>query len=342
MAEFAVCHVCTGLAAWGGMKLRLSLAGLTAFCGLAIATTASAAPATPCVPATMTPLATSFPANLPAFGYTATTATASDVHLFATGTTRTEIPLTVGPAIENGYLKVVPTTPLVAGTSYELQYQAFCSYGAYPPSKPLTFTATADAPLPTTLGELTSGPTVTLTDYGTTQVAIAATYSIAAEMKPWAGVYQLGIVFDGKVVETHATVAAAGDAVKVDATGWCDAASAATNKHTVQLRGRLPFAPSVETTSAPLDFVCPPPRIGTPPNNGAVPPTTGASSSGSSGNNDGGTSSTSTTGGCSTSPGSAPASAASIGLVLGLAALVRRRVRRARRISGEWTARRRT
>ena len=145
--------------------------------------------------------------------------------------------------------------------------------------------------MPTKLGEVTSGPTVTLTDYGTTQFTIAATYSVAAEMKPWAGVYQLGIVFDGKVVETHPTLTAAGDAVQIAATAWCDAASAATNKHTIQLRGRLPFAPSVETTSAPLDFVCPAPRIGTPPNNGAVPPATGGSSSGDNGNN-GGTSST--------------------------------------------------
>jgi hypothetical protein len=319
------------------MKLRLVLAGLTACSGLALATTAAAAPATPCAPATMTPQAPSFPANLPAFGFTATTATASDVHLFSVSGARTELALTVGPTVENGYLKVAPAVPLVAGTSYELQYQSFCSYGAYP-SKPLSFTATAEAPLPTALGELTSGPTVTLTDFGTTQVAVAATYSIAPEMRPWFAVYQIGIVFDGKIVETHPTVTAAGDAVQIAATGWCDAASSATTKHTIQLRGRLPFAPTVETTSAPLDFECPAPRFGTPASSGAVPPSGGTSSSGTSGSGTG-TSTTSTTGGCSTSPVSTVSSIASTGILLGLAAFARRRQRR---VSGESKAPRRT
>jgi uncharacterized protein (TIGR03382 family) len=316
------------------MKLRLVVAGLTACSGLAISTIAAAAPIAPCAPATMTPQAASIPANLPAFGFTATTATASDVHLFSVGAARTELALTAGPTVENGYLKVVPTAPLVAGTSYELQYSSFCSYGAYP-SKPLTFVATAEAPLPTTLGELTSGPTVTLTDYGTTEVAIVASYSIAAEMRPWFGVYQIGIVFDDKVVETHPTVTAAGDTVQITAKGWCDAASAARPKHTIQLRGRLPFAPTVETTSAPLDFECPAPRIGTPPNNGAVPPVNGGTSSGGNGT---GASNAGTTGGCSASPASSVSSAASMGLLFGLAALVRRRVRR---VSGESSASRR-
>lgn len=311
------------------MNLRpFAAAGLALCSGLAVATSAEAAPAPTCVSATMTPAAAAFPANLPAFGYTATTATAKDVHLYAVGPTRTELPLTVGPEVVDGYVKVAPAAPLVAGTAYELEFSPFCSYSAYP-TKPLSFTPTAEVPLPTKLGELTSGPTVVLTDYGTTQVAIKATYSVAAEMKPWAAVYQLGMVFDGQVVETHPTFS--GDAVQIDASAWCDDAASKTNKHTLQLRARLPFAPSVETTSAPIEFVCPAPRITTAPDNGAVKP---VGTSGSSGASAG---SPSTTGGCSTSP-AAPSSAASLGFLLAVAALVRR----ARRVSAGAAASTRT
>lgn len=320
-------------------RRRLALACLTACSALVVAGAAAAAPATPCTPATMTPQAASFPANLPAFGFSATKATSADVHLFSVGGARTELALTVGPTVEDGYVKVVPAAPLVAGTSYELQYQSFCSYGPYP-SKPLTFTVTAEAPLPSALGVLTSGPNVTLTDFGTTQVAIAATYTIAPEMRPWFGVYQIAIVFDGKVVETHANVTAAGDAVQIAATGWCDAASSATKSHTIQLRGRLPFAPTVETTSAPLDFECPAPRFGTPASSGAVPPS-GSSSSSSGSGTSGNTGTTTTTGGCSTSPVSTTSTVASLGLLVGLVALARRRMR-GRAVSGEAAAPRRT
>src|SRR4051812_19587451 len=217
-----MCHLRTGVARREVMKLRLLVLGVTACSGLALthAPAAHAAPAPACTPATVTPQAATVPANLPAFGYTATNATTSDVRLFSVTGPRTELPLTVGPAVEDGYLKVAPAAALVAGTSYELEYQPFCAYAAYP-TKPLAFVASAEAPLPTTLGAVTSGPTVSLADFGTTQVTIAATYSIAAEMKPWAGVYVLGVVFDGRVVETHAKLSAAGDSVQIDATGWC-------------------------------------------------------------------------------------------------------------------------
>lgn len=316
------------------MKLRPLFAGLATCSGLAVASTASAAPAMPCAPATMTPIATSVPANLPAFAYSATNATAGDVHLTALSATAPagDVPLTIGPVAE-GHLKVAPTKPLVAGTSYRLEYQSFCGYGPYP-SKPLEFTATAEAPLPTQLGALTSGPTVTLKDYGSTQVAITAGYSVVDEMKPWAHLYQINVAFDGKLVETKSTWSSALDSVQIEAKGWCDQASAATTKHTIQLRGRLPFAPTVETLAANMDFVCPPPSISPPPNNAAVPPTSTSSSSGATGTGTG-TPTTTIHGGCSATPG-ATSSSASIALLFGLAALVRRRV------SGASAAKRRT
>jgi hypothetical protein len=311
------------------MKLRVLLAGLTACSGLALSLSvpALAAPAMPCAPATMTPTAPLIPANLPAFAYSATGASASDVHLFAVAAQKTEVALTLGRTVD-GLLEVKPVAALTPGTSYELSFASFCNYGAYPASKPLTFTATAEAPLPTKLADLKSGPTVTLKDYGTTKYTIAATYALAEEMKPWAGVYQLGIAFDGRLIETHPTTTATGD-LQIDATGWCDTASAATNKHTIQLRGRLPFAPFVQTASADMEFVCPAPKITTPAPNGATPPGTTGSSSGGVGDPSGNGGPTSTANGCSMTPGTSPSSA-SIVLLFALAALGRRRLSRAR------------
>lgn len=319
---------------------RFLVAALTACSGLVVSTSALAAPAMPCAPATVTPQAHSIPANLPAFGYTAVNATSNDIHLRSTsGTAPGEVALTLGRTVD-GYLEVKPSMPLVPGTAYELQFQSFCSYGAYP-STPLTFVADPEAPLPTKLGDLTSGPTVSLKDYGTTQVTINATYTLADEMKPWAAVYELGMSLDGKVIETHRT-AVSGGGIQINAVGWCDAASAALTKHTIQLQAHLPFAPPVATLPATMDFVCPPPSITTPPNNGVTPPTGNASSSSSSGSGIDNPEQPrrTTVNGCSTavaSPGtSSGTSFASIGLVFGLAMLVRRR------LSGASAASRRT
>jgi hypothetical protein len=166
------------------MKRSLVVA-LTACSGLLVSTSAWAAPAMPCAPATVTPQSHSIPANLPAFGYTAVNATANDIHLVRTlaGGATADVPLTLGRTVD-GYLEVKPSAPLLPGSAYELQFQSFCSYGAYP-SAPLAFVADPEAPLPTKLGDLTSAPTVSLKDYGTTQVTINATYTLADEMKPW-------------------------------------------------------------------------------------------------------------------------------------------------------------
>jgi len=323
---------------------RFLVAALTACSGLVISTTVWAAPAMPCAPASVTPHAASIPANLPAFGYTAVNATTSDIHLLVKSGAPGEIALTLGRTVD-GYLEVKPSTPLTPGTAYELQFQAFCSYGAYP-AEPLAFVAAPEAPLPTKLGDVATAPTVSLKDYGTTQVSIAATYTLADEMKPWAAVYELGIAFDGKVIETHPTIS--GGTVQIAATGWCDAASAALTKHTIQLQAHLPFAPPVAVPASTLDFTCPPPSINTPPSDPATPPTGNASSSGSSGSS--GTSGSSgiddpnqprrtTVNGCTTTTAmssGASSSIASIGLLFGLALLVRRR------ISGASAASRRT
>ena len=198
------------------MKLRLLLAGLSACSTLLVSTTVWAVAQPPCVPATMTPKAAAIPANIPAFGYNALTATTSDVHLLA-GVAKTELPLTVGPA-QGGLLKVAPTAALTPGQSYELQFNGFCTYGAFP-AVPLKFTAQAEAPLPTKLGDLQSGPTVALKDFGTTRYTITATYSVAPEMKPWSAVYDIFVVLDGKLVATKPTFNAAGDSVQLVATG---------------------------------------------------------------------------------------------------------------------------
>ncbi len=316
---------------------RFLVAALVAGSGLLLSTAVRAAPAMPCAPATVTPQSASIPANLPAFGYTALNATTNDIHLRATATS-SEVALTFGRTVD-GYLEVKPSTPLVPGTAYELQFQSFCSYGPYP-SAPLDFVADPEAPLPTKLGDLTSGPTVTLKDYGTTQVSITATYTLADEMKPWASVYELGMSFDGKVIETHRT-ATAGGGIQINATGWCDAASAGLTKHTIQLQGHLPFAPPVASLPATMDFTCPPPSINTPPNDPATPPTGNASSSSSSSGaiGNGTTPARTSVNGCSTSAGassSRSSSLASIGLLFGLVALIRRRV------SGASAATRRT
>jgi hypothetical protein len=326
---------------------RSLVAALTACSGLLVTTSVWAAPQMPCAPATVTPQAHSIPANLPAFGYTAVNATANDIHLVRTlaGGTTADVPLTLGRTID-GYLEVKPTAVLVPGAAYELQFQSFCSYGAYP-STPLTFVADPEAPLPTKLGDLTSPPTVSLKDYGTTQVTINATYTLADEMKPWASVYELGMSLDGKVVETHHT-AAGGNGIQINAVGWCDAASASLTKHTLQLQAHLPFAPPVASLPTTMDFVCPPPSINTPGNNPATPPTGSSGSSGTSGTSGSSGIDTpeqprrTTVNGCSTSPvsstsaGTSGTSFASIGLLFGLAMLVRRRV------SGASAASRRT
>lgn len=322
---------------------RSLVAALTACSGLLVSTSASAAPAMPCAPATVTPQAHSIPANLPAFGYTAVNATANDIHLVRTlaGGTTADVPLTLGRTVD-GYLEVKPSAALVPGSAYELQFQSFCSYGAYP-SAPLTFVADPEAPLPTKLGDLASAPTVSLKDYGTTQITINATYTLADEMKPWASVYELGMSLDGKVLETHRT-AVGGGGIQINAVGWCDPASASLTKHTVQLQAHLPFAPPVASLPTTMDFVCPPPSINTPGNNPPTPPsgTSGTSgSSGSSGIDSPEQPRRTTVNGCSTSAVTSAAtssgtSIASMGLLLGLAMLVRRR------LSGASAASRRT
>lgn len=309
---------------------RTLFAALAASTILAIPATVWAAAQPPCTPASMTPsAATSVPANLPGFGYNATAATANDVHLFATSPgPRTEVPVTLGP-VEGGLLKVKPMA-LTAGTSYQLEYSAFCSYGGYP-SKPLTFVAAAEAPLPTKLGETTGVPVVVLKDYGTTQYTITATYSVAAEMKPWSGVYQVGIALDGKLVDTKPTFDTARDTVQVVATGWCTEANAQTKKHTIGLRGTLPFAPTVETTSTDVEFDCPAPKFSTLPSNPPVQPVPGGTTPGGTtgsgaSNDDGGHREASgcSVGSTSTASSPLPSAAFFFGAIFAVIALIRR------------------
>lgn len=230
---------------------------------------ASAAAQPRCVPAQILPSASVVPVNLPGFGYTALKGTVSDVHLWATtGGSRTEIPLTLEHV--DGLLKLSPTTPLVAGSTYELEYAPYC-YGTVTNPGPYKFTATASAPLPTKLGAVSGTPTVVTKDFGTTQFTIDARYALDPAMKPWASVYQLLVLLDGRLVGTKATLA--GDAVDIRAVGWCDAANAASRTHALTLRARLPFAPTLDTDATALTFDCPAPVLHAPV--GAAPPGTG-------------------------------------------------------------------
>ena len=328
----------TELAVPRAMTLRPLL--MTSVCAgvLAIsahATSAFAMAPPPCMPAAMAPNVSNIviPANIPGFGYTAVKAAEKDVHLFSTTGTQVELGVNVGP-VEGQYIKVAPKTALVPGTAYRLEYDPFCSFGATP-AKPITFTAGAEAPLPTKLADLVCAPTVTTKDFGTTQYSIVATFTLAAEMQPWLDVYQVALSVDGKLVPTTRAAGAA-DSFTATATGWCDATNAATKTHAVQLEARLPFAPSVETAVTQITFDCPGPKITTsPPYTGPTGgPAGGGSSSGSNPTNptsSGGSSTpgTSNSGGCAIADVPGAASPLPLGAVaLGIAAAVSRRRRR--------------
>lgn len=325
----------TELAVPCAMKMRPLLMTSVFAATFAAAGAASAMAPPPCMPAAIAPNASGIviPANIPGFGYTAVKAAEKDVHLFSTTGTQVDIGVNVGP-VEGQYLEVTPKTPLVPGNTYRLEYDAFCQYGGAP-SKPLTFTAGADAPLPTKLADLVGAPTVTTKDFGTTQYTVVATFALSPEMKPWLDVYQVALSVDGKLVSTL-RAAGANDSFTATATGWCDATNAATKIHKVQLKARLPFAPAVESAVTDLTFDCPAPKIATsPPYTGPTGGTggggttlPGASSSGGSGS---GTSTpgTSSSGGCAIAMDSQASSPLALGAIaLGLAAAVSRRRRR--------------
>jgi MYXO-CTERM domain-containing protein len=308
------------------MKLRLLLAGLSACSALVVATSAHAAPAPACTPATMSPRAATIPVNLPGFAYTALSATANDVHLFDAASS-SQLPVVVGPVVD-GLMKVVPSNPLIAGKSYRLEFSPMCSYGPVPPATPISFTAVAEAPLPTKLAAPLAAPTVVLRDYGTTSFTITTSTTLEPEIKPWLSIYQLVLLLDGKLVATKATVN--NDAVQVVADGWCDAAFASTSKHTIQLRGRLPFAPTVDTLGTEVTFDCPAPVIGTPPNTPPTAPPPGTTPPGTPGAPvvTNGTHA----GGCSVSAnGASSSSLPLLGVAIGLLAAITRR-RRAQRL----------
>jgi MYXO-CTERM domain-containing protein len=312
------------------MKLRTMLAGLAACSTLAAASNAWAVAIPACTPAAVTPNLTNLtvPANLPGLAYDALAATSNDVHLFATSSGKTEVPITVGP-VQDGVLKLTPSA-LVPGTSYELQYSAFCQYSPYP-AQPFDFTVGPEAPLPTSMGTA-QGATIKTTNFGTTEYTITAAYSLAPEVKPWLGIYQLTMVLDGRPVATQPVVLGGGDGVQLSAKGWCDATNAATKTHTIQLRGTLPFTPTLDTASVEATFDCPASSVTTLPSDPASPPSGGGTTtsggtatSGGNGSSDPGGSSG---GGCSAAPSRSTSTFAFAGaMALGLAALLRSRRR---------------
>jgi|GEM_PF-2427013 len=305
-----------------GRRIQRRILGLLA-AGSVVATAGQAAAMAPppCAPAVVAPRAQHVPANLPGFGYTALSAEAKDVHLYNVTGGKTEVPLTLGPA-SDGYLKLVPSTPLVPGSSYELEYAPFCWRSAYT-SEPLKFVVTPEAPIPTKLGTIEEAPTFALKEYGTTQVTFTEAFLIDAEMKPWLAVYSLALHFDGKPITTKIVPAAGGDALSVSGTAWCDEASAATTTHTLALRAKLPFAPTLESPVATLQFQCTAPKITGAPAHPIPTPTANPRPSGGGSEP---TTVTTTQGGCSASPASTSSLAGlGVGLFVALIGLARRR-----------------
>lgn len=294
----------------------LTLATLSLGLGLGTPSIARAMAPPPTPSATIRPTASLIPANLPGFGYTALEAKESDVQL-TTGGGAVDVPLTVGPVVD-GLLKITPSEPLEPGAAYRLEYNAFSNYAPFP-HEPIEFKVADPAPLPTQLGELTAGPTVSLKDYGTTKATITASYALAEEMRPWAEVYELFVVLDGRPIETKPTFSDARDAVTVEAVAWCDEARAALSTHTIALRARLPFAEDVNTPSAEVPFTCPAPNIKPPQSQPPAPPAP-APEAPAAGAEDVG-------GGCAVSPSGARY-AAGIALFFGLVASALRLRRR--------------
>ncbi|MDB4941039.1 MAG: hypothetical protein JWP97_573 [Labilithrix sp.] len=308
------------------LPFSLGLAGLAAVTILATPGPAHAVAAPPCAPATITPRAAAVPANFPGFAYTASQGTAADVHLKAGGEAQAVV---VTPG-EGGLLKVTTVKPLAAGTSYSLDWEKVCTYGITPPPEPFSFTVTPEAPLPTTLGAAPAAPSVSTRDLGSTAFTITTSVTLAPEMKPWLAAYQLLVLLDGRLVATKATPGD-GDTVALVADGWCDQAFASRSDHKVSVRGRLTFAPTVETPPVDLTFACPAPKVAVLPSDPATPPpgvtprpaSTVGVTPGTAG----------TTGGCATAPGARDTSFAALGLgALALvSALARRRASAATR-----------
>ncbi len=273
-----------------------------------------------CIPARVAPAATAIPHNFPGFGYDVPNAMTTNVHLVDTTKGAGELPTTIGP-VTAPWNKIVPQAGFTVGDSYTLTFDSLCYGMTLPEQKPITFTIVADAPIPTMLGDVMGTPTVVVKDRGTSEVDFDATYMLSAEMKPWAAVYELALEMDGRTLETHATVAAAGDTVHITSRGWCDDASSKTTKHAVRLTATLPFSPGLQTAPTALDFTCPAAHIVTPTPGALTPPTpTDTTTTPTSG---AGTHS----GGCAVSASSAASDGilGGVGLLLGVTVILRKR-----------------
>ncbi|MCA9583742.1 MAG: hypothetical protein KC657_00115 [Myxococcales bacterium] len=256
------------------MKASTKIRGL-AFAGAAFLapSAASAAAPPPCMPAVVAPATSAIPVNLPGFAYTALKATTQDIHLYDAAT-RQELPVRLEPSA--GVMKMTPQDPLVVGTRYRIESKPFCSYSAVPAQEPFEFVAAAAAPIPTTVGTLRGAPTVKVEDRGTAKLIVNASYELTDEMKPWATVYQLLVVVDGRPIATKTTFSSPLASADLSATGWCDETNAGTATHTIQLRARLPFSPDIDSATTTATFDCPAPKIAKPPAPtiapGATPP----------------------------------------------------------------------
>jgi hypothetical protein len=207
----------------------------------------------------MRPRATTIPANLPGFGYDALNATAMNVRLTSAGSVPVPVPVTIG-SVSDSLLQVKAS--LTPGTSYTLDFDSMCQFGAFANPEPIHFTAGPEAPLPTKLGDFKNAPTVSIKDFGTFALTVIADFTLASEMTPWAGVYDLNLALDGRALPTKTLPE--GPTVTFNAQGWCEAADATKPTHQITLQGRLPFTPLLETAPQSLTFSCPAPDIHTP------------------------------------------------------------------------------
>jgi hypothetical protein len=278
-----------------------------------------------CIPPRIAPAASAIPKNFPGFGLDVPMAQSQSIHLVDVTRGAGDLPLTLGP-VTGPWLKVVPQAGFTVGDAYTLSSDQSCTGLTVPNQKPISFTIVAEAPIPTTLGTVAGTPTFKVTDYGTSELSIDASYTLSAEMKPWASVYELGINFDGRGLESHPTLSAAGDSVHISALGWCDDASAKLTRHQVKLTATMPFTATLQTDAIELDFTCPSANIVTPKPAVLTPPENTGTTSTTPG---AGTHS----GGCAvTNPGANGAAGLSaVGLGLFTAMIVRKRMKKGAR-----------
>jgi hypothetical protein len=179
--------------------------------------TAEACSAPACWPGVLTPNeATPVPANLPGIywrplsGANGVAGTdPANVVLATAAAPDTELPFTT-TALEDGAFLIVPTQPLVDGTSYVVNDLNTCDGSGTGPSA--SFAVGPSAPLPIALGSVAVTyeahlPTDVPTSSGSCSTEVFAhlvglTPTLIAEALPWTAVFHFEVLVDGAVWQT--------------------------------------------------------------------------------------------------------------------------------------------